>query len=573
MRRFLRTTAVVLAAGVLAAIFGLTTAQFTGSLGPHIAQYSTTVNSEVTIDMGPLGSFIIDSPLPIIGVHVLVREIPDALASDAINPIAGLTADLASYSQFFTSPETAVDAAMQGLTRDAIGRSVLAWTILLVLIAWGRLASHGVLRKAIYSAWRRQGVPALTVTLLFALAVPTGYALTRGSEGAGRTSQVLADTPLEDARITGRLVSLVDFYGGYVIDAIATNDDFYAEVDANLYQAYAEADDPIAPSGDPPVLPLIEPEPEAGDPAQAEADSDGVDPVEPASVEPDSASSPSPATQTTSTPDPARPPDPVTMVIVSDLHCNVGMAAVIGSVVELAEAEMVLNAGDTVMAGTSVESFCVDAFADGIGDTPVVMANGNHDSQTTAAQAADRGWLVLRGEPVEVAGVRILGDTDPRLSSLGAPTSAQRGETIDAMGQRLAAVACGARADADILLIHNPRAATATLESGCLPLTVSGHMHRQIGPWQRGTGIEFVSSSTAGAAQASPTIGPLQAPATITVMRWDRANRLPLDYRTITVEVDRSVHLGSWWAVPPAADEPVDLPVPDVGQAPWDTGS
>src|SRR5699024_6096637 len=44
----------------------------------------------------------------------------------------------------------------------------------------------------------------------------------------GRTSPVLAGTPLENARITGRLATLVDYYGGMVRDAIQENDEFYA---------------------------------------------------------------------------------------------------------------------------------------------------------------------------------------------------------------------------------------------------------------------------------------------------------------------------------------------------------
>src|SRR5690606_41317846 len=58
--------------------------------------------------------------------------------------------------------------------------------------------------------------------------------------------------------------------------------------------------------------------------------------------------------------------DQVPLTLVTDLRCNVGMAPVVGAVVELSGSELVLNAGDTVMGGTSVESVCVNAFADGI---------------------------------------------------------------------------------------------------------------------------------------------------------------------------------------------------------------
>jgi hypothetical protein len=576
-RRIVRTVAAVLAVGVVAGAFGVLTAQFTGSLGPHEAEYSTTLNSEVTVDMGPLGSLIIDTPLPLgLGVDVVVKEIPVELASTATDPVAGLTTDLTGYSQFLANPQAAIREATNGLVRDAVGRSVLAWSLLLCVAALGRLASHGVLRDALRSAWHRQGVPAMSIGLVIAMLTPLAVSATRGSGGAGQTSAVLAGTPLEDARITGRLGSLIDLYGGYVVDAIQDNEAFYAEVEANLYSAYDADPAPLAPVGTPPMVPTIDPddvmteEPsEPGEPSTGEPSTD--DPTA------DAASIDAPAADgspTTSTEQTALEPDPVTIAMVTDLHCNVGMAPVIGATIELSGAEAVLNAGDTVMGGTSVESVCVNAFADGIpAGVPVVVSDGNHDSETTAEQEEDRGWIVLRGEPVEVAGITILGDRDPMLTSLGAPTHPQRDETFEEMSARLADVACQAEeagSPVDILLVHNPSAAQGTLQSGCAPLALNGHLHRRIGPWQSGLGIQYLSASTAGATKDTPTIGALQNPATMTIIRWDRANDAPMDFRLVVIDPDRTVTLGAWQSFPPEPTDPVDLPVPAAGEGPWD---
>ncbi len=580
-RRTVRTTAAVLVAFVLSVGFGVTTASFTGSLGPHVAQYSVTLNSEITVDMGPLGALIIDSPLPLgVGADVVVQEIPQELSVGSENPVAGLTSDLSSYSQFLANPEAAIRDAANGLVRDAVGRTVLAMSVLLCLIALGRLASHGVLRSAARGALRQPGVPAMAVALVLAVAVPTGVQLTSGSGGVGRTSQVLAGTPLADARITGRLGQLVDFYGGYVVDAITENEEFYAEVEANLREAYATDPEPLAPAGVPAMVPTLDPAATPTDDAPTDgtptdgAPTDGA-PTDESTGEAtpsDATSEPSAAAEESTA---AEEPDPVTLAMVTDLHCNVGMATVVGAVVELSGAEAVLNAGDTVMGGTSVESVCVNAFADGIPDgVPVVVADGNHDSETTASQEEARGWTVLRGEPVDVAGVTILGDRDPTLTSLGAPTHPQRDETFAAMGERLAARACEASevgAPVDILLVHNSNAAQESLFSGCVPLSLNGHLHRRIGPWQRGLGIQYLSASTAGATKDTPTIGPLQNTATMTLIRWDRANDVPMDFRVITFDVDRSVTIGPWQAFPPAPAEPVDLDVPPAGEGPWDT--
>lgn len=582
-RRTVRSSIAVLVAGLASVTFGVTTAHFTGSLGPHVAQYSTTLNSEITVDMGPLGALIIDSPLPLgLGADVVVQEIPVELSSDRANPVAGLTADLSSYSQFLANPEAAIRDAANGLVRDAVGRSVLAWSILLALAALGRLASHGVLREAAKSAWKQQGVPAMSIALTLAVLVPVVVTATRGSGGVGRTSEVLAGTPLADARITGRLGGLVDFYGGYVVDAITENQEFYAEVETNLRAAYAADPAPLAPVGSPPMVATIDPSevasPEATD---EQAQDPTTDPTGDPADEPTSADATEPADAPSgdagteeATPEPALEPDPVTITMVTDLHCNVGMAPVVGAVVELSESDVVLNAGDTVMGGTSVESVCVNAFADGIpSGTPVVVSDGNHDSETTAGQEEARGWTVLRGESVEVAGLTILGDRDPMLTSLGAPTHPQRDETFEDMGERLNQIACEA-AEAgdpiDILLVHNPRAAQAGLASGCVGFTLNGHLHRRIGPWQSGLGIQYLSASTAGATKDTPTIGPLQNTATITVIRYDRANDMPMDFRVITFGTDRSVTIGPWQTFPPRPEEPVDIPVPAAGEGPWD---
>ena len=576
-RRGVRTGVAVLLAALAAITFGVLTASFDGSLGPHEARYSTTLNSEITVDMGPLGSLIIDSPLPLgLGVTVVVKEIPVELASTSENPVAGLTADLTGYSQFLANPQAAITEATHGLVRDAVGRTAVALAMLICAMALGRLASQGVLREAVRSAWHRQGVPAMTIGLAVALLVPIGVAATRGSGGVGQTSEVLAGTPLADARITGRLGSLVDFYGGYVVDAIQENEDFYAEVEVNLRDAYATDAEPLVPTTDPPMVPTIDPasvatdEPtdEAGEATGAATDEPSDEATAEATDDATGEATPSAADVQTVE------PDPVTIAMVTDLHCNVGMAPVIGAAVDLSGAEVVLNAGDTVMGGTSVESVCVNAFADGIPDgVPVVVSDGNHDSQTTARQEEARGWTVLRGEPIEVAGMTILGDRDPMLTSLGAPTHPQRDETFEAMGARLESVACDAADDGapiDILLVHNPSAAQASLQSGCVPLTLNGHLHRRIGPWQAGLGIQYLSASTAGATKDTPTIGPLQNPATLTIIRWDRANHVPMDFRLITFDTDRSVTLGPWQSFPPEPTEPVDLPVPAAGEGPWD---
>lgn len=572
-RRGIRVGLALVLSAFAAAGFAISTASYEGSVGPHVAEYSTRLNGEIRLDMGPLGALVIESPLPAgLGVDVLVREIPDQLTASEQDPIAGLTADLNNYSQFMANPQATIDDAARGLTDDALGRWVVTWCVLLMMIALGRLAAHGVLRDAAKSALRQPGVPAVAVVLAVVLVVLPLSDLTRSFGSEGRGSQVLDGTPLADARITGRLATIVDHYGGYVVSAVEENSAFYAEASQNLREEYRTASFPLAPP-----LRLAAEEVEEveetgggqGDPdAGAEGDDPDVDTGETGDAEQDGSGLLHPVFA-------EEEHEYTTMLMIADLHCNMGMAEVIGAAAELAEADVVLNAGDTVVSGTSVESHCVSAFADGIGtDVPVVVADGNHDSVLTAEQERDRGWQVLDGEVLEVAGVRILGDTDPTLTEIGTGTRPERDETVMQMGDRLRDQACElqeAGDPVDIVMVHSPYAGRQSIEAGCVPLTLAGHMHSQMGPMAWGLGVQYISGSTAGAALGQPTIGPLQSQAAMTVIRWDLTTGLPAHYRLIHIESDSAVSLSPWRdfpAQPTEFIEPEDVvtdPDPEVG--------
>lgn len=650
-RRAIRVGTAVLMALFVSIGFAVSTASYTGSLGPHVAEYSTRLNGEIRVDMGPLGSLVISSPLPAnLGVNVLVREIPDQLTSDDADPIAGLMADLNSYNQFLANPQSTVDDAARGLIGDVVGRAVVTLSVLLMAIALSRLVAHGVLREAIKSAWRQPGVPFVAPTLAVVLVILPLTDLTRSFGLEGRSSPVLAGTALEDARITGRLATIVDYYGGMVVRAVEDNTRFYADVEANLIAAYEADPAALAPPTRP--APLTEddegdgegtdggedasdagdtddgeatdggettdageaaddaagaqgaagidddgdsegddgpetPNGAEGDAGAAGADgSGGVDGPEGADtttpgdlgdavgLDEDEGEAPADADAESAQPDRTQSlaftdPDAeyATFLMVTDLHCNVGIAPAIGTAATLGEVDAILNAGDTVMSGTSVESFCVNAFADEIpSGLPVIVADGNHDSVLTAEQERARGWTVLDGDVVEVAGVRILGDTDPTLTEIGTGTRPERDETVVEMGERLRAQACELQDEesgADILLVHSPHAGRQALDAGCVPMNLSGHMHTQRGPLQLGWGVQYVSGSTAGATLGRPTVGPLQGTAAMTMIRWNLTEGIPDHYRLIHAEPDASVSLGPWLNFPALPTEHVDPTTPE----------
>lgn len=521
VRRVGRWLLVALAVLLPSAAWGVTTASTQGSLGPHTARYDVTVDGSVTVDLGPLGTVVIDSPLPLgLGARVVVQEIPaEVTAIDAATSLESLGRALEGYVAFFNGPEATVELAVRGLVTDALQRTALA-AVLLTLVLAGLRAALGRERRAeLAQSWQphRSAIVGAGAVLVLVGTTVAGSGLLATPHDDERTASAVFDgTPLEGARITGRLAGVVDTYGGQAVDAWRDNEQFYAAADDAVRSAWRtrqEADQRL-------VSTML-------------ADPDDED------------------------------DQPVTAVVVSDLHCNIGMADVIGTVVELSEASIVLNAGDTTVNGTAVESYCVESFADAIPDgVTTVVANGNHDGPDTTEQELAAGWTVLDGEVIEVEGIRILGDDDPRATRIGSGTNLVGDETVAELRARMSDVACADDDGVDLLLIHDPVVGEEVLRRGCAPAQVSGHYHQRVGPVRFGEGTRYTSTSTAGARLGQPTVGPLSGVAELTVLRFDPRTHRIVDYRLVRVLPDASatVTVALQWPADPPRRTP-DLPL------------
>lgn len=586
-----RASSVVLAllAVVAAGVFGVTTASVQASLGPHLARYDVTTDATVTIDLGPLGTLQIDSPLPLtLGARATVQEIPAQFTEvDEATTLQALSDDLASYLQFFSGPEAAVRDVAVALVSDAAARSLLALVVLVAAWWAGRLLL-GAARRAELAArlspYRRPVVAA-------ALAVVTGATVLTSSVAppdrpAVRTvaSTVFEGTPLAGARVTGRLGGVIDTYGGYAVDAWRRNEEFYATADEALAAEWArwqEQDEADAAEADVAELAPVTPDADTGDPDTADPDIADPDAAPGAVVPAPDADGGSgggngpaddgPLAEAAGAADvsaPATPGarpspsedevEPVVLLVVSDLHCNVGMAPLVGSLARLADVDAVLDAGDTTMNGTSVEQYCVTSFARAVpSGVPLVTSPGNHDSADTSRRYARAGATVLDGRVVDVAGVRVLGDRDANETRVGGGTRSSADETAAEASRRLAEVACDA-GDVDLLLIHTPTVGDRALEDGCVPAQVSGHYHRRVGPEQVGRGVRFISASTAGATLGEPTVGPLRGVAELTLLRFDPRDRRFLDLQVVQVAPDATVRVLDRQPWPEPAPEPAD---------------
>ncbi|MBI9114394.1 metallophosphoesterase family protein [Sanguibacter suaedae] len=584
--RWLRRTLVVTLVVLSCALFGVAGARTEASLGPHNATYEVTMNAIATVDLGPLGTVQLRSPAPgPLGVRVTIEEIPDDLQFvDSSTTLDALASDVEGYLQFFGGPQETVAFVVGALVQDAIRRTVAALLVVLVVAVAGYFVLGPGRRLELSRPLARRTWELTTVAVVVALVagVTTAGRVEERLQAVGsQASPVFDGTPLEGARITGRLSGVIDTYGGQLVDVYRDNESFYAQADRNLHTAWAERAELLEQSGtrleeNVPARSTADPTDPASSTDPDDPAPDGTEGTDGTAGAPEGTGSAGPEEAGEGSDRPAageqtdeaeegagEPPaqvpdviapqdqDVVTLLMITDLHCNTGMTPLIRSVAELSGADVVLNGGDTTINGTAVERFCMESFASAVpSGARMVQADGNHDSELTSQHAAEAGVTVLDGQIVDVAGVRILGDSDPNETRIGQGSTSVDGETYLEAGERLRDVACEARDPADILLIHTPKVGEPVLASGCVPVQLSGHFHTRYGPLRNGLGIRYIGSSTAGSVEGQPTVGPLNGDAEMTVFRFDRERRVMLDYQIVQVRPDASVEVGARLAFP-----------------------
>ncbi|MDR1393051.1 MAG: metallophosphoesterase [Bifidobacteriaceae bacterium] len=590
---------------------GLVTASVEHPFGPHQAVYQVTVDSQITIDLGPLGQGIMATPLPgplsYLGAHVEVGPIPEDLMTagssrvpDGLPDVARLLGDLEQYGQAYLGIGVTIRHAVDRLLTDAAIRAGLTWGLAVFGMTLIRLALGRARRNQI-GFWldRHRAAAGWTVTMT-AVALVGASALAvvaqrppdwdQGDPVLAETP--LAGTPLEGLRLTGRLGQLLSLYGRIALNAYHQTEEFYSQAASSVELAFerqAEAARSRGAAGDQAAT-NAERADELGSPRSlvgGQVASDGDDAARLAS--PESLVGGQPATngddadpqaspdgpvgglggigQTNQTAT-SRPPDEPWLtgtepygalwpaLFFSDLHCNVGMAQVLGAAARGSGARLVLDGGDTTMDGTTVERYCIDVVADAIPDgVPWVVASGNHDTAATRRQEHQAGAVVLDGSVVEVAGLRLLGDADPTHTELGSGTALTGQETLDQVATRLSRAACDHQPRPDLLLVHNPGIAQLVLEGGCVPAGVAGHMHTRSNPRLIGGGVRYTQSSTGRDTANGTMVGPLDGPAELTIMLFDQSNRW-VGWQLITVYPDASAKLSPVKPVPipPQAD-------------------
>lgn len=577
-RKITRTLVLLLLTGAVSLLVGLSTATASSPVGPHEAEWSTTLNSRLTLDLGPLGTISHASPAGPFGVDVVIGEIPGEFSSSQVDTDSlgqALSADGSSYLTLISRPELTVQAGVYSLVADGLRRAGLIESVILCLVAAGRLATGGRLRDTIRDGlsgtWASPLIGVTAVVTVIGLLVPA----LRSDTVPGTRLDVLAHTPLAQARLSGRVADVVQAYGDQIVGRLESNRAFYAQVDANLAAAWQASQevggvvDVTAASGAVDTAAVREQADAVAartgaataSPPPSPGASPGATTSPGAPTGPGASSSAAPGASPGATPqESATPALPTgaqavaeygrtTAVLTTDLHCNLDMIALAGRLDALSGAQLHLDDGDLTMTGSSPEQVCVDALTDAIPSGVARVATiGNHDSEATANQLRARGWTVTNGTVQSAAGLRILGDVDADRSPAGG--TYQRGSENSAqIGARLARTSCKAGADVDVVLIHQPYTFGPLVSEGCAPLLLAGHLHQEKGMSVSRGGNTTVTQLISGAGKGGTSIGPVTQDAYLHVLSFDENGALR-GWRAVVVHPDASVTVGAWNGVP-----------------------
>ncbi|WP_273117960.1 metallophosphoesterase family protein [Actinomyces dentalis] len=577
-RKITRTLVLLLLTGAVSLLVGLSTATASSPVGPHEAEWSTTLDSRLTLDLGPLGTISHASPAGPFGVDVVIGEIPGEFSSSQVDTDSlgqALSADGSSYLTLISRPELTVQSGVYSLVADGLRRAGLIESVILCLVAAGRLATGGRLRDTIRDGlsgtWASPLIGVTAVVTVIGLLVPA----LRSDTVPGTRLDVLAHTPLAQARLSGRVADVVQAYGDQIVGRLESNRAFYAQVDANLAAAWQASQevggvvDVTAASGAVDTAAVREQADAVAartgaataSPPPSPGASPGATTSPGAPTGPGASSSAAPGASPGATPqESATPALPTgaqavaeygrtTAVLTTDLHCNLDMIALAGRLDALSGAQLHLDDGDLTMTGSSPEQVCVDALTDAIPSGVARVATiGNHDSEATANQLRARGWTVTNGTVQSAAGLRILGDVDADRSPAGG--TYQRGSENSAqIGARLARTSCKAGADVDVVLIHQPYTFGPLVSEGCAPLLLAGHLHQEKGMSVSRGGNTTVTQLISGAGKGGTSIGPVTQDAYLHVLSFDENGALR-GWRAVVVHPDASVTVGAWNGVP-----------------------
>lgn len=267
-----------------------------------------------------------------------------------------------------------------------------------------------------------------------------------------------------------------------------------------------------------------------------------------------------------------------TALVVTDRHDNIGMDPVARRIADQAQAELLIDLGDDTSQGGEWENFSINSLAREFDGFDVVAVGGNHDADPTVEQMRKNGFTVLDAKPVEVGGVRFLGETDPRGTKITGYTedAATRDSALSDQDTALRDVACEADERGErvgVLAVHSWASAKEVAGSGCVDLVLTGHLHYQVGPKaiagpDGATTTRLTTGSTGGAVLPIALGSSLRRDAQVTLVTFD-ADGAPVGLQVVTFTPAGVIDVGDYTPLPltsaptPAEPDPTEDPTAD----------
>ncbi len=264
-----------------------------------------------------------------------------------------------------------------------------------------------------------------------------------------------------------------------------------------------------------------------------------------------------------------------TALVVTDRHDNIGMDPVARRIADQADARLLIDLGDDTSQGDAWENFSINSLAREFDGFDVVAVGGNHDADPTTEQMRKRGFRVLDGEPVEVGGVRFLGQTDPRGTTIAGYTedADARDSALAEQDARLREAACASDERGQrvgVLAVHSWASAKGVAASGCVDLVLTGHLHYQVGPKaiagpEGASTTRLTTGSTGGAVLPIALGSSLRRDAQVTVVTFD-AEGTPVGLQVVTFTPAGVIDVGDYTDLPltstptPAEPDPTEDP-------------
>lgn len=185
---------------------------------------------------------------------------------------------------------------------------------------------------------------------------------------------------------------------------------------------------------------------------------------------------------------------------VADVHNNPQAFALMRTLIEQFDVQLVVDTGDITDLGSRLENRLL-AQIESLG-VPYLYVRGNHDSKAITQRYLQRlsNVTVLdeAAPVVEVAGIRWAGIGDPLFTPNKRPKADRDGNAavLREAGTTLRAAIAQAGGDVDVALVHEPLMAEPL--AGAVPLVLAAHTHRRDGRLRQGT-LELRQGTSGGA--------------------------------------------------------------------------